>query len=412
MKKLTDVAVERTSVPRAGFKIIWDSACTGLGLKLTAKGRRLFVLQTVYPGHTVQSVRTLGTYPELALAEARAKAQEWYGLAKRGIDPAVEEAKASERARRAAMLSEQRSFGAVAEAYIERELPRQRRGERVRKQIEKELLPYWGGKPINEIDRLDVVALLDRIMARPARAYAHNVLQAIRGVFNWAIARGVYGLETSPCDRLKPSQLIGPKQFRIRVVTDSELAALWLACGELGYPYGPLIRMLALTGCRTSEVVNARWSEVDMRNRVWVIPAARYKSNAQHAVPLCDDLIALLESLPRGAGGDFLFSSKRNAGSRPLNGLGKIKIELDKMMGVSDWVYHDIRRSVRTRLSELRVAEHVAELAIGHSRKGLARVYDQHRFADEIREALDAWALRLRQIVDPNAASNVVRLRR
>ena len=116
MKKLTDVAVERTSPPRTGFKVIWDSTATGLGLKLTAAGRRLFVLQLVYPGHTTPSVRTLGQYPGLSLADARAKAVEWYGLVKRGVDPAVEERKAIESARRAAMLSQERSFGSIAEA--------------------------------------------------------------------------------------------------------------------------------------------------------------------------------------------------------------------------------------------------------------------------------------------------------
>ena len=73
---------------------------------------------------------------------------------------------------------------------------------------------------------------------------------------------------------------------------------------------------------------------------------------------------------------------------------------------------HDMRRTMRTRLSELRVPEHIAEAVIGHAPRGLARIYNQHRFADEIREALELWHRRLRTIVEPAPANaNVVPLR-
>jgi hypothetical protein len=74
------------------------------------------------------------------------------------------------------------------------------------------------------------------------------------------------------------------------------------------------------------------------------------------------------------------------------------------MTGVPHFVIHDMRRTVRTRLSALRVRHEVAELVIGHGKKGLARVYDQHEYLDEMREALDAWAARLTQIVTDKRA--------
>jgi hypothetical protein len=193
MEKLTDVKVARTAVPKGDFKIIWDNSTTGFGLKLTPAGRRLFVLQLVYPGHRTQSIRTLGQYPGLSLAEARAKAIAWYGMAKRGVDPTVEQDKAIEAARRAAMLSQERSFGSVAEAYIERGLNGQRWRERTARQIRVELVKVWGERPIAEITRHDVVALIERIVARPAHAYAFNILQITRTMFNWAMERN-YGL--------------------------------------------------------------------------------------------------------------------------------------------------------------------------------------------------------------------------
>src|SRR5262249_36110976 len=89
---------------------------------------------------------------------------------------------------------------------------------------------------------------------RPAPYLAHVVLGHLRSLFNWAINRGTYGLESSPCDRMKPAAIIGPKVPRQRVLDDPELAALWRASEALGYPFGALYRLLLLTGARKSEV--------------------------------------------------------------------------------------------------------------------------------------------------------------
>jgi integrase len=75
------------------------------------------------------------------------------------------------------------------------------------------------------------------------------------------------------------------------------------------------------------------------------------------------------------------------------------------------WIIHDLRRTLRTHLAALRIPDHVAEMVIGHGRKGLQRVYDQHRYISEMREALALWAGRLRSIVEP-APANVIAIKR
>ena len=233
-------------------------------------------------------------------------------------------------------------------------------------------------------------------------------------MFNWAINRGVYGLDVNPCDRLRPSTLIGEKASRQRVLNDAELLAVLKGIGALGYPYGPLVGLLLLTGQRKAEVAEARWKEFDLDKRLWTIPQERFKSGSEHHVPLSNNAITLLEALPRLNSGDYLFSV--TAGNSPVNGFSKAKALLDTAISqhsspVDDWVLHDLRRTVRTQLSALRVAEPVAEMVIGHARKGLARVYDQHKYLDEMREALELWATRLTSIVEP-PPKNVVKLAR
>jgi integrase len=101
---------------------------------------------------------------------------------------------------------------------------------------------------------------VDTVKARGKPSAAHHVLAYARGVFNYAIARDI--IDQSPCDRLKPSMLIGPKGTRHRVLDDDEIKCLWDASERIGYPYGPLWQLLLITGQRRGEVGEAEWSEL------------------------------------------------------------------------------------------------------------------------------------------------------
>ena len=144
--------------------------------------------------------------------------------------------------------------------------------------------------------------------------------------------------------------------------------------------------------------------------RLWTIPPQRFKMNAQHFVPITDELSALLETIPRWTQGDHLFSSTSGAQPVRFNDRAIDKAARRRLGAELPWSLHDIRRTVRTRLSALRVPDPVAEMVIGHSRKGMARVYDQHKYLDEMREACAAWAGLLRSIVTP-PPPNVVPLK-
>jgi integrase len=191
------------------------------------------------------------------------------------------------------------------------------------------------------------------------------------------------------------------------VLNDSELRRLWQATEALGYPAGPVVRLLMLSGVRLNEAAGARWPEVDIKARLWVVPPERFKSNVQHTVPLTSDMLKLLEGLPRFQRGDFLFSN--SGGERPIGGFGHVKRRIDELMGdVPPWSFHDLRRVLRSGLSALRIPDHVAEMTIGHGRRGIARVYDRHRYEAEVHDALEAWQAKLRTIISPS--DNVVPL--
>ncbi len=313
--------------------------------------------------------------------------------------------------------------GSSRKASIPRKRPRSvgannsakaRKAAVAEREIRREFIDRWGDRPITTISQADVKAVLLEAVDRGAPYQAHNLLVHIRSLFNWAIAQDDYGLTSSPCDRIKPKAVIGEKKHRSRVLTNAELRAFWAAAGELAYPFGSLFRMLALTGQRKSEAANAVWPEFDLDKKLWIIPAERMKMDAPHIVPLAPDVIALLETLPRFASGEHLFST--TFGKKPVSGFSKAKRRLDALMRgqlkkFEPWRVHDIRRTMRTHLSALPIEDRVRELVIAHAQPGLHKVYDQHAYLDEKKAALELWAARLRGIVEP-PLDNVVAMGR
>jgi integrase len=400
----------------------------GLAVRVTDKGSKSYVLIARYPGSEKNrpTRRALGDVGALTLASARDKAREWLRLLKTGVDPKdIEEAqrKAEAEKRLASERAKQNTFAAVVDIFLKEYVHgrKMRRAKAVERRIKSELIPHWGDKPIQSITRDDVEDVIDGIVKRPAPRYAHNVFDDTKMIFGWCVdvvkRDRPYKLTASPCDRIKPGKLIGAKKVRTRVLSDEELRALWKACDRIKYPFGPLGALIMLTGVRLNEAAGARWGEFD---GVWTIPAERFKSGQQHRLPITDDMRTLLGGLPKFKSGDFLFSSRY--GDKPVSGFSKAKRAIDKHMpaDIEPWSFHDVRRSVRTRLSGLQIPtrdrkasvpipDHVAEMVIGHGRRGLARVYDQEKYEFEIRAALEAWQARLRRIANPQ--KNVVPLK-
>jgi integrase len=360
--------------------LVHDALVPGLQVRVTAHGHRTFMLGARWPGSSNYTRRELGIVGVMTLAQARAKAREWLGLLAQGTDPGKQQQPAL-------------MFGAVAASYIKRRLPGQRKAARVTREIQKELLPAWGARPLTAITRRDVVDLLESVVDRGRTgAYARTIFSHIKCIFDFAALR--YDLPYTPVDRLKPKAICGVKRVRQRVLDDAELAALWAATDF--YPWGYLVRLLLLTGARANEIAGASWSEIDSKRRVLTVPAARFKMNAQHVIALSDAAWELLQALPRGAAGDYIFST--SAGYKPVNGPDAKRA---LKVAITDWQIHDLRRTMRTRLAELHIPDHVAELVLGHSKRGLKRIYDQHRYSSELAAAWQAWATRLQSIVAP-----------
>jgi hypothetical protein len=240
-----------------------DPPCFGIRASASAKS---YVIYTRLPGSKSPMRLALGDAKKMNLAAARKKAREWLDLIEQGKDP-----RSVEREAQAAIHRSLRTtFAAVAEDFIADKLPSERAGRFVERDIRRNLLPPWGGKPITDITDLDVLAVI-RAKKAKAPVMARNLLHLIKRLFSWAIEQRTYGLTINPAANLRPSKVIGEKIHGDRVLTDDELFALWRGAGRLGYQYCGIYRLLMLTGLRLNEVVDANWSEFDLPKREWVI---------------------------------------------------------------------------------------------------------------------------------------------
>lgn len=415
-RDFTDRFLRSIKPAELGKRVIYmDAVVPQFGLRVGDKSCKenvgAFVLVARFPGSPNPSPRRIGDYPALSLAEARQIARAWREDIARGIDPKEREAeRRREEARRKAD-----TFAAAFEAYAAERLSRLRTGGEVKRAIERYVLPTWGDRPLKDIRRADVKALI-REIGKTAPIAANRTLSYLKTMFGWAADEEL--IDASPAAGIKA---LADEVRRDRTLSDAEIRAFWIACGELG-AFGRAFRFLLTTGQRLSEVGGLQWREVDSDARRWTIPRERAKADRAHEVPLSDVALATLGECPRL--GPFPFTTR---GDIPVAGWSKSKTALDAAMlaqlqkdadekgdtaavTLPDWRLHDLRRTCATNLARLAVDRIVISKLLNHSEGGVTSVYDRHARDAEKRAAMDRWAERLKAIVEGDPSTNVVSL--
>jgi integrase len=402
---LTDKRVAAIKPPTNGKrKYVHDDMVSGLLVCVTRTGSMTYMLQSRYPGKQATR-RALGKPGKMSIDEAREKARAWHQLLDRHIDPAVQ----AEKDRLQALRAQGHSFLSVAEAYFANV---ERKGlvkaRTIRLDITREFISRWADRNIADVSQTDIAAVINATVARGRPSQAHDLFDRARALWQFAIGCGAYGLEVNPCDRLRPKDLIGAKKPRTRVLSNAELRLLWAAIEKEHAPWQQMYKMLVLSAQRLTDVSDASWNEFDFQARTWTIPASRYKSYVPQTIPLTNEMIDILKSLPRFKKGcDYVFTL--NGGVAPVGGLSKPAARLRERMSVPAWVVHDIRRTARSLWSSLPIEEIVRELMLGHGKRGLARVYNQWEYIEEKREGFQLWQRKLHSILNtPPTGDNVV----
>jgi integrase len=420
-------------------KEIPDSLLVGLYLMVQPSGAKSFAVRYRYAGQPRKL--TLGAFPAITLEAARDIGGKALRAAAEGRDPATEKQAAKGDAKKAAaeeIRGKRDLFENVAREFIERHAMKNTRESSWRETarilgfrpdpgdagrlliVEPQkgkpptVLQLWNGRKVQDITKRDVIALLDTVRDR-APVMANRNLAAIRKLFNWCLARDV--IQISPCTLIEPP---APERSRDRILTDDELRLVWNAAGKDPSPFGPLVKLLMLTGQRLGEVGGMRWNEIDLEARLWTLPAERVKNDERHEVPLSDAALAVIAALPRiKTTKGFVFTTRRDAA---VSGFSRAKDRLDAAVKASltkgakppePWVFHDLRRSMASGMARLGIQLPVIEKVLNHtsgSFAGIVGVYQRHSFAEEKRSALAAWASHVESVVSGKAPANVIPL--
>lgn len=396
--RLTSAAVERLRPPSAGQVEYFDTLLRSFGVRLSYSGAKAWFVMTRVQGKLIRV--TIGRHPAISLSNARKRAQEVLRLASEGIDPRHIE----QEEQRRRQIADENTYLALATQFTERHVNATLRPSTAREYrrilFGKDTQP-WHHRPISSINRREILDLVGAIDARGAASAAGLSVAYLRKFFNWCADREL--IEASPVDRIRVRRI---KRSRERVLSEQELPHVWAAFNHEAGLFGPLFKILLLTGQRRSEVAGMRWDELfdlDSTNAVWKIPGSRTKNHREHFVPLGLEAIAILHGLPRT--GPFVFSS---TGRTPISGFSKAKARVDEHVvsasrseagspPVLPWVLHDLRRTMVTQMNErLGVAPHIVEAVVNHvsgtAKAGVAGVYNRALYLDQRRIALGKWA--------------------
>ena len=383
--RLTKSSIDALPTPNLDV-VYWDADFPGFGVKITPKGRKVFVVlyRTGGAGSKLRKY-TIGPYGRVTLHQARVAAQKVFAAKLEGRDPAAEKREAKRR-----VVADR--VEDLLESFIAQHLSQNRSAGEVSRLLRREIGKAWTSKSIHEITKRDVVEVISAIEQRGAPVAANKTLKSIKTFLRWCVGRAV--LDQSPADGVPlPTKEVA----RDRVLDDQELTQVILAAQKFGGPYGGIVELLALTGQRREEVARLSWEELDLKLRVWTIPKSRTKNAKVHVVHLCEQSIDVLKRARRQ--GPLVFSL---LGTKPFQEFSKAKSVLDQLSGVSGWRLHDLRRTCVSGMARLGVAPHVADKILNHQSgtiSGVAAVYQRHEFLAERRAALDLWGAHIGRLI-------------
>jgi integrase len=379
---LTDRVVQQAKARGARVEIP-DAVLPGLYLILQPTGAKSWAVRYRI-GRRTRKLTLTGRYPVLSLAKAREAARAALESLSAGKDPAA--------AKRAGMPANE-TLAAYVALYREKHVSTVRAGTAVyiNRELER-MQDEWPGRALRSISKKDLVALIDKAMRRGPSA----------GVTAWKVAKAFFAwCEAREDDFASPARSMrkpAKEKSRDRVLDDSELKLTWEAAEAEGGPAGALVKLLMLTGARRNEITELARDEI--RAEAIDLPSERTKNGTPHSIPLSPMVRRVLETLPRT--GKFVI----NGTDRPFGDHSGAKEKVAP--AIPPWTLHDLRRSFASGLQRLGVAPHIVELALNHRSgtfSGVAGIYQRHRYAKEVRGALELWSGHVETLTAKKAAA-------
>jgi integrase len=339
-----------------------DAGCPGLLIRVGQRGQKVWEVIISRDGNR-RRVR-IGTYPDVSLAMARRLASE------KKSAPTVHSQGLRVRdlwvMYKAEMMPKRRAFHSVENVWS------------------KWAEPVIGNVRLDDLNMRHGAELIGEVVKHSTPDRARKVVRYLSPMLSFAAGRGL--IPGNPWAGLHLPEGVAARD---RVLSRAEWLALWQWGQGAPYPWGALLMALMLSAQRLNEVAGMRWDEID--GDVWAIPAARHKSKRRHEVPLSGALVALIAAQPRHE--DHVFSVRSG---RPTAPGSTLKNRIKVATGVTDWRFHDLRRTGATLMAEGGVNRFILERVLGHADSSVTGIYDRATYREEKRQALEVLAATVR----------------
>ena len=325
-----------------------------------------------------QAWQALGSTATVSLEEARALARDACRKIQSGLPRSV---------------TPLHSVAAVADLWfkLKAESEGYRTGPERRRIIERYIRPHIGDLVFTDLRRSDIANLLDLLAEKHGKAQADQVLKTLSAISHWYESRD--DDYRSPLTR---GMRRSPATQRERVLGDEEVRTVWRLASESGR-YGALLKLALLTAQRRAKLAALSWDQIDASG-VWHIPRAPREKQTAGDLKLPPLALDIIYSQPRLVGDSRVF--------RRPNDLAIANFR--RATGLPHWTIHDLRRTARSLMSRAGVQTEISELVLGHSIKGIQKVYDRHSYFEEKAQAVVKLAALVERIVNPPAVNVVV----
>jgi integrase len=414
VESLSEETIKRLPIPAKGNSITYFAGATiqgakaprGFGVRVTASGARAFIINYRLRGREHRF--TIGAWPDWSALKAVREARNLRQRVDRGEDLLKDRAP----------IPTTKSVSGVIDDFMTRYVRNKERplrsADQIQSAFDRLVKPRIGKIGVYELRRSHVAEMLDKVEDEAGPVQADRVRAYLRKALSWYAERDDEFNLNAAFVRVGPRA--NPKErARTRVLSDNEIRIIWSVLGEAGI-FGALLKTLLLTAQRRDEVAKMSWKELGT-DRIWTIPAERYKTKRPNFVPLSAKAVAIIEAQPKIEKCDYVFPSLVKT---PFTGFGKSKARLDKSVLLKmqkrskkgaeiepllNWTLHDLRRTAKTLMARAGVRPDISERVLGHVIAGVEGTYDRHSYADEKRDALEKLAAMIERILNPLPAN-------
>ena len=378
--KLTDTVIKSFPAPDKGNRIVYDDALKGFGVRVTAKGKKAFVLN--YRANGLERRMTIGKFPDWSLKTARAEAARYKREVDRGNDPLEDRQVA-----RAAV-----TVGDFADEFVSDHLPKRRPATRSSYSaiINDHIKPALKSRPVADVSYADVAALHRKITRAGTPSAANRTLAVLSKIFSEAVKLGI--VATNPVKGIEKNDETKRERFLTIAELDRLLDAL---AADEDRQAANIFRLILLTGSRKTEVLAATWPMFDLSAGTWTKPSHHTKQKRAHHIPLSAPASQLLSEIRAAAGtdaGEYVFPVHRRSGKLGVVHLpyrSNVKgawARVTKAAALEDLHIHDLRHSYASFLVAEGLSLPLIGKLLGHTQAATTHRY-AHIDIDPLRKA-------------------------